>query len=210
VQPWLRDTAKELLHACLRERFLWRLPVGRRAIALTFDDGPHPDHTPAVLDVLAKEQARATFFVLGQNVARYPHLVRRIAAEGHALGGHTFHHQEIPTLSSAALARELEACRGAIQDAAGIDTRWFRPPRGRMSATSLRRVLSFGYRVVHWTRTYGDYQQEGTQPLLRRMAEVPARARDIVLLHDHNPFTVEALAAMLPSWRARGLELERL
>jgi peptidoglycan/xylan/chitin deacetylase (PgdA/CDA1 family) len=211
VRPWLRDAAKEALHACLRERFVWRLPAeGTPAVALTFDDGPHPVHTPAVLSLLARLDVRATFFVVGRNVVRHPDLVRAIAAGGHTLGGHTFEHREITTLSSEQLRDELETCRRAIQDAAQVETRWFRPPRGRLSLASLCRVVALGYRTVHWTRTYGDYRQEGAGPLARRMDEQGARPRDVVLLHDHNPFTVEALATAIPLWRSRGLRFQCL
>ena len=189
----------------LRGRFLWRLPAGTRAVALTFDDGPHPEYTPAVLRLLSDLDVKATFFVIGRNVTRFPELVRRIADEGHVLGGHTFDHREIVTLTPGDLERELETCRGAIQDAAKVDTRWFRPPRGRMSLPSVRRVAALGYRTVHWTRTYSDYQCDGTEALTRRMTEQAARPRDIVLLHDHNPHTVAALATAIPRWRSQGL-----
>jgi peptidoglycan/xylan/chitin deacetylase (PgdA/CDA1 family) len=210
VQPWLRDFAKEAFRAYMRGRFVWRLPAGRRSIALTFDDGPHPEHTPAVLRLLAQHDIRATFFVIGRNVTQFPDLVRRIADDGHALGGHTFDHREIVALSPADLAHELETCRRAIQDASKVDSRWFRPPRGRMNLASMRRVAALGYHTVHWTRTYSDYQQDGTEALSRRMREQAARPRDIVLLHDQNPYTVEALATAIPRWKADGLGFEKL
>jgi peptidoglycan/xylan/chitin deacetylase (PgdA/CDA1 family) len=210
MQPWLRALAKETLRAYLRGRFVWRLPADRRAVALTFDDGPHPEFTPAVLRLLAQFDVKATFFVIGRNVARFPDLVHRIVAEGHAVGGHTFDHREIVTLGPEELRHEMETCRQAIEDAAKIDTRWFRPPRGRMDLASVRRVAALGYDTVHWTRTYSDYQCDGTEPLARRMDEQPARARDIVLLHDHNPHTVEALARAIPRWTSNGLGFQSL
>jgi len=205
MRALLRDAAKEGLHALLGGRFRWRLPADSAAIALTFDDGPDPDHTPAMLQLLAAHDVKATFFVIGRNVARFPDLVRRIAGEGHALGGHTFDHREIPGLAPAELESELRTCRAAIQDAAKVDTLLFRPPRGRMSLRSLMRVASLGYATVHWTRTYSDYHRDGTEALSRRMTEAPARSRDIVLLHDHNPYTALALAGAIPRWKSQGL-----
>ncbi len=190
----------------LRGQFQWRLPTGRRAIALTFDDGPDPEYTPGVLRLLSQLGIKATFFVIGRNVVRFPDLARRIVEEGHALGGHTFDHSEIVSLSPAELDRQMGSCRSAIQDAAKIDSLLFRPPRGRMSLTSVRRVTALGYRTVHWTRTYSDYQRDGTAALTRRMKEQPVQSRDIVLLHDHNPHTIEALAEMVPRWKSDGLE----
>jgi peptidoglycan/xylan/chitin deacetylase (PgdA/CDA1 family) len=181
------------------------LPAGDRAIALTFDDGPDPEYTPGVLRLLADLGIKATFFVIGRNVTRFPELVRQIADEGHALGGHTFDHREIVSLAPAELEREMETCRRAIQDASKVDSKLFRPPRGRMNLASIRRVTALGYRTVHWTKTYSDYQRDGTEALTRRMMEQAAQPRDIVLLHDHNPHTIEALATMVPRWKAQGL-----
>lgn len=197
--------AKEALRAYLRGQFQWRLPAGSRAIALTFDDGPDPEYTPGVLRLLADLGIQATFFLVGRNAARFPELVRRIADGGHALGGHTFDHREIVSLAPAELEREMETCRRAIQDASQVDTRLFRPPRGRMNLASVRRVTALGYRTVHWTRTYSDYQRDGTAALTRRMMQQAAQPRDIVLLHDHNPHTIEALATMVPHWKSQGL-----
>ncbi|HEX4403267.1 MAG TPA: polysaccharide deacetylase family protein [Polyangia bacterium] len=192
-------------------RFVWRLPPSdRRAIALTFDDGPHPEYTPAVLTLLAQLQVRATFFVVGRNVTQFPDLVRRVVDEGHAVGGHTFDHREIVGLTPAELEQEMETCRRAISDASGTDSKLFRPPRGRMSLASLRRVSALGYRTVHWTRTYSDYQCDGTEALARRMKVTPPRARDVVLLHDHNPHTIAALADAIPRWTAEGLTFQCL
>jgi peptidoglycan/xylan/chitin deacetylase (PgdA/CDA1 family) len=208
--PLLRDVAKEALRVSLRGRFVWRLPSDSRSVALTFDDGPHPEYTPAVLRLLAKLQVKATFFVIGRNVTRLPDLVRRIVDDGHAIGGHTFDHREIVTLTAAELAQEMETCRSAIEDAARTDTRLFRPPRGRMSLGSMLRVSALDYRTVHWTRTYSDYQCDGTEALARRMQATPPRPRDIVLLHDHNPHTVEALADAIPRWTSEGLTFQCL
>jgi peptidoglycan/xylan/chitin deacetylase (PgdA/CDA1 family) len=210
VRPLLRNAAKEALRAALAGHFVWRLPTAGQGVALTFDDGPDPEFTPKVLDMLARQKVKATFFVIGRNVTRFPELCKRIADEGHGLGGHTFDHLEIPTLSPAELTRELETCRGAIRDAAKVDSKLFRPPRGRMSVPSVLRVARLGYDIVHWTKTYSDYQRDGTEPLERRMRAQPAAARDIILLHDHNPHTIEALEAMIPRWTSEGLTFQSL
>jgi peptidoglycan/xylan/chitin deacetylase (PgdA/CDA1 family) len=189
---------------------MWQLSRDSSSVALTFDDGPHPEYTDAVLRLLAQHGVKATFFLIGRNVKAHPEIVQRIAAEGHSLGGHTFEHREIVTLDDGELAQELSTCRAAIRDATGVDTLWFRPPRGRMNLTSLRRIAGLGYRTVHWTKTYSDYKCDGSGELLQRMREQPALPRDVVLLHDHNPYTVEALATAIPFWKSSGLSFQAL
>ncbi|MBI3776085.1 MAG: polysaccharide deacetylase family protein [Gammaproteobacteria bacterium] len=212
MSPWLRNAAKDTLRRIVpQDRFLWRLPAeAGKALALTFDDGPHPVHTPEVLDLLAEHGIKGTFFVIGHRVVRYPELVRRIAVEGHTLGNHTFGHREVAGIHRDDLIWELEACERAIQNAAGVTIDLFRPPRGKLGVRSLEQVIAFGYRVVHWSKTYSDYRKDGNDALLLRMQHQPVFPRDIVLLHDHNPFTVQALATMLPVWRSSGLRFQRL
>lgn len=211
MHPWLRDAGKDFLHRVLfRDGFMWRLPPDRRAVALTFDDGPNSGYTPAVLDLLAREKLRATFFVVGSNVAKHPEIARRLVGEGHAIGGHTYDHREIVSLTPGELESEMSRCRQAIRQATGVDSMLFRPPRGKMNLASVRRVCRLGYRLVHWTKTYSDYQKDGVDRLVERMLQDPIRSRDIVLLHDHNSDTLGALAQMIPQWKQEGIEFESI
>lgn len=206
-----RTLSKDLLQqAVFPDRFLWRLPKPRRAVALTFDDGPHPEHTPAMLDVLARAGVRATFFVVGREVEKYPEVARRIVAEGHGIGGHSYDHTVMTTLDAAGLVDDLAHCRRVIREATGLDTGLFRPPKGEVSLRSIRTACRAGYTLVHWTRTYSDYKQDGVEPLTHRLDAAPPVAGDVLLFHDHNPFTVRALDAKLPQWRAGGLEFAPL
>jgi peptidoglycan-N-acetylglucosamine deacetylase len=205
VKAWLRDGAKEALQsALLRGGFVWRLPRAR-GVGLTFDDGPHPEFTPALLDLLARHRARASFFLVGARVAEHPAIARRIVAEGHTVGTHTYDHVEITTLAGEALAGELGRGRRALADATGVDSALFRPPRGRVDWSRLRAVARLGYVTVHWSRTYSDYRLDGPEPLRARILSAPMRAGDIVLLHDHNPHTLSVLDAAIPEAQARGL-----
>ncbi len=209
MHPWFRNAGKEFLqNVVFRDRFLWRLPAHRCAVALTFDDGPNPNHTPAVLDLLARENLKATFFVIGSNVGKQPEIARRLVGEGHAIGGHTYDHREIVSLTPAELESEMSRCRQAIREATGVDSILFRPPRGRVDFASIRRVCRLGYCLVHWTKTYGDYQSDGADRLVERMQRNPLRSRDIVLLHDRNSDTPDALAQMIPQWKRQAIEFE--
>jgi peptidoglycan/xylan/chitin deacetylase (PgdA/CDA1 family) len=191
-------------------RFLWRLPSAQTTVALTFDDGPDPLHTPAVLDVLAAFGVKATFFLVGEKAAKHPELVQRMAQEGHQIGGHTWAHREIVGMTNAELDLELTRCRDIIAKASGIDSRLFRPPRGRVDLASIRRVCGQGYCLVHWTKTYSDYKKDGIENLLRRFRGNRPVARDIVLLHDHNEDTVAAMRTLIPEWQAAGITFSAL
>ncbi|RTL57970.1 MAG: polysaccharide deacetylase family protein [Rhodocyclaceae bacterium] len=203
----LRDAGKVLLQRFYSPRhFLWRLSsveVGR--VALTFDDGPDPTFTPQVLDLLAEQGIKATFFLIGEKVAQHPELVRRMAAEGHGIGGHTWTHREIVGVPRETLLEDMGRCRQAMFEASGVDSVLFRPPRGRVDLPSIHRVCRAGYCLVHWSRTYSDYKCDGVEPLLSRFRSAPPKAGDIVLLHDHNADTVAALARMIPEWHRQGL-----
>ena len=207
----VRSLSKDLLQqAVFPGRFLWRLPAPGGAVALTFDDGPHPEHTPAMLDVLARAGARATFFVVGREVEKYPELARRIVAEGHGIGGHSYDHTVITSLRPAALVDDLAHCRRVIREATGLDTGLFRPPKGEVSLRSIRTVCRAGYTLVHWTRTYSDYRRDGVDALTRRIDAAPPVPGDVLLFHDHNAHTVQAVAAKLPQWQSSGLEFRPL
>ncbi len=204
-----RTLSKDLLaQVVFPGRFLWRMP--KPAIALTFDDGPHPEHTPAMLDALARAGTRATFFVVGREVEKYPEVARRIVAEGHGIGGHSYDHTVMTTLDAAGLVDDLAHCRRVIREATGLDTGLFRPPKGEVSLRSIRTVCRAGYTLVHWTRTYSDYRQDGLDALLGRIDARPPTAGDVLLFHDHNAFTVQALAARLPQWQSTGLAFDPL
>jgi peptidoglycan-N-acetylglucosamine deacetylase len=197
----LRAAAKNVLqHWIYPGRFLWRLPRRDGTVALTFDDGPHPEWTPRLLDVLDSAGVRATFFLIGQAVERHPGLVRRMVESGHAVGGHGYDHTVITRQTPAGLVEDLARCRACIADASGTDSPLFRPPKGEVDWGSIRTACRAGYTLVHWSRTYSDYRQDGVAPLLSRMEHLGAAAGDILLLHDTNPHTVDAVGAMLPRW----------
>ncbi len=204
----LRDLAKEVLQRSLRGGFVWRLPprfINR--VCLTFDDGPDPVFTPRFLDLLADHGVQATFFLLGSNVERHGELAREIVRRGHSVGTHTYGHTEITTFGDTELEQDLMRARESLRQVTGADSALFRPPRGRVSWRTIRTVVRLGYVLVHWSRTYSDFRADGTERLLARLREEPVRGRDIVLLHDNNPHTAQALAWLLPELSRKGLDL---
>jgi peptidoglycan/xylan/chitin deacetylase (PgdA/CDA1 family) len=188
-----------------------RAPRGRDLVALTFDDGPDPELTPAVLDALAEAGATATFFVVGENVRRAPELARRAVAEGHALGVHTEHHRHAWTLGPAALRAEMERGLEAVVSATGRQPLWFRPPWGSFNARSRAEARRLGLRTALWSCDAWDWVPGATAAGI--LGNVAAGLGDgaIIDLHDGGRTRagcramVEALPAILRAARARGL-----
>lgn len=190
----------------VQARLFWRLPAGVAGAALTFDDGPDPEMTPRILDALARRRCRATFFVIGENAARFPEIIRRMAAEGHAIGNHTNTHARCDRVSAAELEWELECSDRAILSALGenaMPPKLFRPPFGALGARRLYQVLRGGRRIALWNRDSRDYLGAPADAIADNGET--AQRRDIILLHDRFPATVEALPQLLDSLARRGI-----
>ncbi|MDK3256760.1 polysaccharide deacetylase family protein [Blastococcus capsensis] len=197
-----------------------RLPGGRAAAALTFDDGPDPRFTPAVLDVLADHGVVATFFLVGRRAERHPGLVSRILRDGHAIGSHSWSHPDPSGQSFPRLLREYRRGRRAVEAAAGAPVRLFRPPMGDVALPSTAAAALSGVRPWLWTRDPRDWLPGRTTADI--LGAVPAlEAGDVVLLHDgielpvsdealDRSATVAAVPALVRRAEAAGLALVTL
>jgi peptidoglycan-N-acetylglucosamine deacetylase len=130
---------------------VWRGPVGRRQVSLTFDDGPDPDATPKLLRLLAARGARATFFLIGERALRHPELVREILAEGHEVGNHTWHHRNAWFLGPRATEVEILGGARVLAEITGSAPRLFRPPWGIVNVPALRIARRAGLTTVLWS-----------------------------------------------------------
>jgi peptidoglycan/xylan/chitin deacetylase (PgdA/CDA1 family) len=183
-------------------------PASGRRVALTFDDGPNPPDTTGLLDVLAREGVRAVFFLVGAQVEAHPDVVRRIVDEGHVLGNHSFHHDDLSDWTPEAVRADLERTLAAIRTAVpSVPVPFFRAPFGRWGATvAVAREL--GMRSVSWSLSVEDWVPPGVDELVRRLGAV--QPGGIVLLHDgggDRSQTVEAVATLVPRLRDEGWEL---
>ncbi len=149
-------------------------------VGLTFDDGPHPDSTPILLDILGRYQARATFFMIGQVAQRYPALVQQVAQAGHAIGNHSWDHTSFPLLASRQRRAQIRACQKAI---APYGKRLFRPPYGHQSRESRLDALWLGYQVVTWNVVVYDWLDHDTGWIADRLAS-EIQPGSVILLHD--------------------------
>lgn len=187
----------------------WLIVAGRarpdRRIALTFDDGPHPEHTPRILDILASHAARATFFVQGVEAEKYPELVRRVHAAGHEIGNHGYAHldaRRVPLAEYLADAdrahRTLEAITG--KPLPGL----FRPPYGNLTPRSLAALVLRGSRIVLWSADLNDSFIHAAPELVAHVRALALQPGQILLLHEDYAHTVEALPEILDLLTARG------
>ncbi len=188
-----------------------KLNSQNKAIALTFDDGPWPNMTSQVLDVLKKNMVKATFFVVGKQVEKYPQLVKQVVADGHALGNHTWSH-EYHLYSEAAAARELDNTAKLLYKITGVKTTLFRPPAGVLNNGLAAYAHEKNQTVVMWSvdsRDWRYYRSSTAQTLLESVLK-EAKPGGIVLLHDgggDRSTTIQALPQIIAQLRKRGYKL---
>jgi peptidoglycan/xylan/chitin deacetylase (PgdA/CDA1 family) len=184
--------------------------VSEQPIYLTFDDGPDPHWTPQILDLLAQARMQATFFAIGECAQREPALMRRIAADGHAIGNHTFSHRHPWLMSSRSARAQVRDGAKALSDATGRAPAFYRPPHGRARPCMTDEARLQGERIILWHRSAIDWGWLGTAPrIAARLARV--RPGDIVLMHDgqnehnHPDQLLRVLPSCLNELASRGL-----
>jgi peptidoglycan-N-acetylglucosamine deacetylase len=166
-----------------QQRLIWSVSTVKPLAALTFDDGPDPELTPRILEVLAEHGVQATFNVMGWNALRHPDLVRAVVAAGHELGNHTWTHQDLAFQSALQTRRQLERGREAIERTAGVRPRFFRPPRGNLTGSAIQSAAELGYDVLLWSVTRGSAGVGTPASVADHLARTVAPG-DVVALHD--------------------------
>jgi peptidoglycan/xylan/chitin deacetylase (PgdA/CDA1 family) len=185
-------------------------PRDARALYLSFDDGPDPEHTPPILDLLAANGSHATFFLLGEKVEQFPDIVRRMVAEGHRIGNHSYNHPRFAEISQAEVVAQIERTDQVLL-AFDVQRRHrFRPPSGALPMSLLAYCTRARRRITYWTYDSMDYRRESTPQLVERLRTIPPVAGDIVLMHDEDDAIVSALRVLVPEWRAAGFSLDAL
>ena len=187
----------------------------RDHVALTFDDGPDPHYTPALIALLEVLRVKATFFLLGHMLAANPHLGRDLVAAGHEVGLHGWTHRVLPGRSPAATHRDLARGRDLIADVTGRPVHWWRPPYGVLTSSSLISAYQLGLTPVLWTTWGRDWTADATAASVRATVRRGLRPGATILLHDSDctsaagssRATLAALPGMVKDIRARSWRL---
>lgn len=191
---------------------IWEVHTDQKVIALTFDDGPDPIETCAILDLLKRYEARSTFFVIGKRVAQFPDVVQRVINEGHEVANHTYSHDFFHLPASKRLVRdEIERTEQAIMKATGKRTFLFRPPGGIYDETIIQVSNEMGLVPIMWSwhQDTEDWRRPGVRRIINKVLN-NVRNGDIILFHDHvegKTQTVAALEAILPELQKRGYKM---
>jgi peptidoglycan-N-acetylglucosamine deacetylase len=181
-----------------------------KAIALTFDDGPDPETTPAILDILLERKVKATFFVIGKKAVKHPELLQRIVDEGHTIGNHSYsHHYLIGFFSKQKLKSDLAQCSQAISDVTGKKPLFFRPPFGVTNPRYAAVLSALGMHSIGWSLRSLDTRAKNKYQLINKIIST-IKTRDIVLLHDHLRITADSLGDIISHCLEMGIKIETL
>ncbi len=186
---------------------------GSKQLALTYDDGPNDPHTLRLLEVLARHNVRATFFLIGRYVEQRPDIVREVVRAGHVVGNHTFNHPLLTFKNARELKAQLTRCEHVLTDAVGEHSNLFRPPFGGRRPAVLSRARQMGLEPIMWSVTGYDWNAPSVEHIERKVTR-QVRGGDVILLHDgghlhfgtDRSYTVTATDRLISRYRAEGYE----
>ena len=192
-------------------KLMWRTPVWRinpseKVIYLTFDDGPNPEVTPRVLDILDEFEAKATFFCVGENVLKYPKIFQEVKHRGHAVGNHTFNHVK----GTEKTVKEYVDNVGKAHEY--IHSKLFRPPHGRITLSQVNK-LKADFKIIMWDFITYDFDRQVTSTEILKEVKIRSRNGSVVIFHDSlkaRKNVLEALPEALRYWKKEGYEVKAL
>lgn len=174
-------------------------------LAISFDDGPS-EYTQQVLDILAENDCRATFFMVGVNMDLHPDLVKAVYDSGNEVGLHTWKHNDLTQMEAGAIVRNLERCQAILREQTGTEARWLRPPYGKVGSTAYAACRELGMYIATWSIDSRDWETQNAEKIYKEvMGQLQTGA--IILFHDTHPSTVEALKTILPEIKAQGYQV---
>ena len=201
----------------LQTDIIRRKPSAGNKVVLTFDDGPSEVYTPDILKVLAEKGARATFFMVGSHVEKYPEIAKKVIEEGHEVGNHTYGHITVPNSPPPQLAAQIMRTNLVILQITGVYPQYLRPPRGLYDMRMRRIAKLLGQELVLWSLSSQDWHSRANKASITRRVVERAAGGDIILFHDSGSLlnseganrkpTVEALGPIIDGLRAKGLEI---
>ena len=193
-----------------RTFLLFTQKTGNKSIYLTFDDGPTGAITDKVLELLKKHDARATFFVIGKETVKHPHLMEKIVGDGHSVGNHSYTHPNFSTLDKPSRIKEIIDTNREIHKACSVHTSLFRAPRGKWTLPLMWQLKRLKMKGVHWSIDSLDHTKQAAQKIVSDLISREIQDGDIILFHDDNILCVDVLHILIPTWKAQGFTLAAL
>ena len=197
--PWL---IKKLF-----PKYTWQVATNEKELFLTFDDGPHPVHTPIVLHLLKQYNAKATFFCIGNNVRQFPEIYKRILQEGHSVGNHTYNHINGKKTNDELYITDV------IDAEKYVDSKLFRPPDGSITGFQANVLTQRSYKIIMWTVLSGDFDVKVTKEQCAENVILKSKAGSIIVFHDSEKAAskmIFALSELLSSFAKRGYTFKKL
>jgi len=171
--------------------------IDNNQVSITFDDGPHPEFTPKVLELLREYNVKASFFCIGENIEKHPELFQRIINEGHTIGNHTYSHSNgIGFMKTSNLILEMQQTNALIKKISGLEAKLFRPPFGVTNPRIKRAVRTVGLQSIAWSIRSLDTTSKSKESILNSISKRLTKG-DVVLLHDTSDKSVEILEQLL-------------
>ena len=192
-----------LLYRMLFPETMWRIQKRQKTVYLTFDDGPIPEVTPWVLDTLDRYGIKATFFMVGDNVARNPELFEEVKRRGHRVGNHTMNHKILTKIGAGEIAAQIEKCNQAVQNVTGIRPRTVRLPGGGKNSTVLANISQ---PIILWNLDTLDWKHRNAATSVQKVLS-SVKDGDVILMHELYTASADAACQLIPELTARGYQL---
>lgn len=208
LNPLLTQAEFEKLKKIERRHIVFNGPKQKKRVALTFDDGPDPRFTTQILNILRENNIKATFFLIGKNVQRFPHLVKQEVDEGHAIGSHSWEHKELPKLTPQQLHEDLKKTKEEIKKASGKDILFLRPPYGATKGIE-EKLKKEGYVIINWDVDTVDWKPGRTPQQIVDVIQKETQPGSIILFHDaggNRSATVSVLPQVIQQLKSKGFE----
>jgi len=164
--------------------FVWDIPTAEKTVYLTFDDGPIPQITEWVLDILKQHSIKATFFCIGDNIEKHPDVFNKVVAEGHTIGNHTFNHINGWKTNNINYFENITACRESIVKRSGIHATLFRPPYGKIKRSQAKELRGLGYKIIMWDVLSADFDTTITPEHCLQNVTKNATNGSVIIFHD--------------------------
>ncbi|MGV2873407.1 polysaccharide deacetylase family protein [Colwellia sp. E150_009] len=190
--------------------FLYAKSRRKKALFLTFDDGPVSGVTESLLDLLKEYNVKATFFVLGKCAEKEPALMYRLYNEGHTIANHSYSHPNFTKLNDIEQRNEVNKTNDIISQTTNSSCQLFRAPQGRWNLKLMYFLWKEKITAVHWNRDSLDFKKEPAEVIISRFKKQPVNAGDIILFHDDNNLCISVLSQLIPLWQSQGYTMDKL